>query len=354
MRSPSWTSDLSTVIAAVVLAMGFPSTAVAAGALAPCARLADLARTRPAGAWAEGMAALGPSLSIQKWGAPATPEALRIANLPLVKQALSVGDGLAAVQRLAPGVYVASAVAGTLDCESIVAVRAQRGGAVTKIASPPTFSDLCWTDGGAPGLVFGEPAFIETSAFADPGADEQHLEVTPWTGAGWGPSCRLSLRYRIAFRLSERFCGDAQVCAAAAPLAEGIAAAYARTKSGASFNYGPPPSKEAQALLASVGGARPDDMTPPPFSTFGAKARTGFTSYSYNGITLFPLMLDGRPYVAAIGYGGVGWREIGDSLFAVYRVEGGQLQPLAGFVTVRRITGLARAMVTRPEPPPPK
>ena len=91
-------------------------------------------------------------------------------------------------------------------------------------------------------------------------------------------------------------------------------------------------------------------MTTPPFSTFGVKAKTAFDTYSYNDVDLFSLRLAGASYIAAVGYGGVGWRMIGDTLIAVYSVENDKLKPLAGFVVVKSVTGLASAVVDRPKP----
>jgi hypothetical protein len=48
-------------------------------------------------------------------------------------------------------------------------------------------------------------------------------------------------------------------------------------------------------------------------------------------------------------YGGVGWREIGDSLLAIYQADGDQLKPLAGFVIAKSVTALASATVARPQ-----
>jgi hypothetical protein len=56
----------------------------------------------------------------------------------------------------------------------------------------------------------------------------------------------------------------------------------------------------------------------------------------------------GVTYVGLVGVGGVGWRQIGDDLLAVYEVEDGVLQPLAGIVVKRSVVGLASATVSRP------
>ena len=342
--------------ASIVIALSFaalvPHAAVAASnaGLAPCERLAAVARGRPQSIWAGGFKALSPELSLANWDE--TPLEKRLAVLPAVKTALADEDGgyKIFVQALALGLFVASDRPGTLECETFVFLKVAPGGAATVVDGPPAYTDQCWTDGGQAGRVFGQPAFVETSDFADPGADTRQVAITPWMGGGWGNPCRLTLTYRIAFTLTERFCGDAGVCAATAPLATKIAAAHAKAPSDAPFSFGPPPSADDQALLDRVGGAKPDEVGTPPFSTFGAKAKTAFDTYSYNDVDLFPLRLGGVTYVAAIGYGGVGWRMIGDSLLAVYSTSGDQLKPLAGFVVAKSVTGLASAVVDRPKP----
>jgi hypothetical protein len=343
----------SALIALTLTALDVSRTAAEPNAsLGPCQRLAEAARGRPQEAWSGGFAALNPQLTLAKWNDTLSPLETRLASLPAVKTALADKDGgyKVFVQPLAPGLFVASDTQGTLECQTFVFLKVGPDGKTTIIAGPPAYTDQCWTNAGQAGRLFGQTAFVETSAFADPAADTQQVAITPWTGAGWGPSCRLTLTYRIAFRLTERFCGEAAVCAAAAPLAADIAAAHGKASSDAPFTYGPAPSTDELALLERVGGGKPDEMTTPTFPTFGAKAKTPFDGYSYNDVALFPLRLKDAVYVAAIGYGGVGWREIGDSLLAVYAVDDDRLKPLAGFVVVKSVTGLASADVDRPTP----
>jgi hypothetical protein len=320
--------------------------------LAPCLRLAQAARDLAPAVWKDGFGALKPQLTLAKWEDKLSPLEARLAALPAVKTALADEDGgyKISVQLLAPGLFVASDTQGTLDCQSFVFLKVGPGGDAKIVTSPPAFTDLCWTDGGQAGRVFDQPAFIETSDFADPAADKQAIAITPWTGDAWGAPCRLTLTYRIKFALTERFCGDAAVCAAVAPLAADIAEAHGKSSADAPFAYGPAPNADDLALLQRVGGAKPDEMSTPPFSTFGAKAKTAFDTYSYNDVDLFPLRLAGARYIAAVGYGGVGWRMIGDTLVAVYAVDDGRLKPLAGFVVAKSVTGLASAAVDRPAP----
>ena len=343
----------SAFIALGLLAFDVSRAVAAADAgLAPCQRLAEVAHGLAPAVWSDGFGALKPQLTLAKWDDKLTPLEARLAVLPAVKTALADEDGgyKISVQQLAPGLFVASDTQGTLDCQSFVFLKVGPGGDAKIVAAPPAFTDLCWTDGGQAGRVFDQPAFVETSDFADPAADKQAVAITPWTGDSWGSPCRITLTYRIAFATTERFCGDFAVCAAATPLAAGIAAAHGKASADAPFMYGAAPSADESALLQRVGGAWPDEMTTPPFSTFGVKAKTAFDTYSYNDVDLFPLRLAGASYIAAVGYGGVGWRMIGDTLVAVYSVDDDKLKPLAGFVVVKSVTGLASADVDRPAP----
>lgn len=328
--------------------------ATSAADLAPCEQLAAHARSLPDAAWINGFKTLSPQLTLADRDAKPSPLEAQLAALPSVRKALAAEDGSYKiyVERLATGLYVASDIQGTLDCETFVFLKTAPSGAATIVPGPPAFSEQCWTDSGAAGRVFGRPAFVETSDFPDPAGDQRRLEITPWTGDGWGPSCRLTLNYKIDFAVTERFCGDGDVCTAAMPFAANIAAAHGKAASDQPFDYGSPPTKEQAELLAKVGGAKPDEVATPVFPTFGEKAKTAFDGFSYNGVDLFPLRLKGVTYIAAIGYGGVGWRQIGDSLLAIYSVDGDQLKPLAGFVIARSVTGLASAAVERPAPDP--
>jgi hypothetical protein len=344
---------LPLILLVLVLALFGASHAAAQSAdLAPCERLATQARGLPDFAWVKGFKALAPQLALADRDAKLTPFEARLAGLASVKQALADEDGgyTVYVRQLAPNLFVASDSQGTLECETFVFLKTGPNGAATIVPGPPAFSERCWTDSGTAGRVFGQPAFVETSDFTDPAGDEQHLEITPWTGDGWGLPCQLTLTYRVSFAVTERFCGDGDVCTAATPFAADVAAAHGKAPTDQLFSYGPPLTHAQTDLLAKVGGGKPDEVATPVFPTFGEKAKTAFPGYSYNDVDLFPLKLKGVTYVAAIGYGGVGWRTIGDSLLAIYRVDGDQLKPLAGFVVVKSVTGLASATVDRPKP----
>jgi len=156
------------------------------GGLAACERLATAARGLPHEVWSDGFGALKAQLTLAKWEDRLSPLEARLAALPAVKTALADEDGgyKIFVQPLAPSLFVASDTQGTLDCQSFVFLKVAPGGDAKVVPGPPAFTDQCWTDAGQAGQVFGQPAFIETSDFADPAADKQAVAITPWTGDG--------------------------------------------------------------------------------------------------------------------------------------------------------------------------
>jgi hypothetical protein len=117
---------------------------------------------------------------------------------------------------------------GTLDCEEEAFFRVGEDGRVTRLATPPSYDELCWTRGRDMGSFRGKPALIETETLDRPtlGMD---VEITPWAN-GWQASCRASLRYNDTFKLTETFCTDRAVCRAGAALAPGSRAPFPVTQ----------------------------------------------------------------------------------------------------------------------------
>lgn len=342
-------------VAAALASFVVLAPAVQARTLAPCDQLAAHARRLPASAWSDGYKALAADLRLASpvdW-----PVAKRIAASPRVLKALGDADASwdVKVTPLAGGaLYLASMTAGTLDCQQLQFVQVAPGGALVLADAPPTYGDLCWTSWAEIGRPLGAPALVEIESYDSAGPTQQKLEITPWTSKGWGEACRLTLTYQPAFTLTERFCGDAAVCAAVAPMAADIARRYSRQGNPARFRIQPPPDKAGAAAFAPFAGGPDGAPATPKFPTFGAKPATQLAEYSYSNVTLFPLTLSGATYVAAIGYGGVGWRDIGDMLLAIYAPQGDQLKPLAGFVVVRSVVGLESVDIGWPKPVPPQ
>ena len=321
-----------------------------------CSDLAIQARKLPASAWANGGSkGLASWLKLEKPNPEPTGGAARIAQLPEVKEAIGNEDGHWTVfteQLAGSDVYMATTIQGTLDCQNSVFVKAVAG-QTARVIDPPTQDDgtgLCWTQSGDFGQPLGRPAYIKHGAISQETVDED-IDIKPWTGIGWGAQCRLALRFRTTYPRTERHCDDAAVCKAADPIVDAVAEAYNHApgddRQTGKFIYGPKPSASALAMVGSVAGDRKSSAETPAFPDGSGAPGNGF---SYSGFALFPLTLNGQNYVAGIGHGGVGWRESGATLLAVYAVAGATLKPLAGYAFERKITGLTSAVATRRPP----
>jgi hypothetical protein len=349
-------------------ALGLASAALAAGAsspeiLAPCARLAARAHALQAkGAdWSKGSDALSPALEFAKSEAadlesdhPAPPgSVLAIAQLKLVRDALAdTGSTSAGVEHLAgTDLYEFTVLGGTLHCATNVFVRAPKGSKarLAKDPSPPSDdTELCWTRSGDLASVLGRPAYVEHGPVSAVILDED-VNVTPWTGSGWGRACRLELRFLTDYQVSERYCGDQAVCDEAERVARDVAIAYNRrrqTSAEPGFLYGPPAPEDVKAKVKAALSDRTDTDSP-DFPTFGTKNTDHPMSYS--GLEYFPLKLGATWRMAAIGREGVGWREGDNTLLIIYDAE--DSKPFASFVLPVKVTGLASARAVLPKRP---
>jgi hypothetical protein len=260
--------------------------------------------------------------------------------------------------------YMVGAVAGSAECQSAVFAEVDAHGTARLLSQPEGYTAPCWNVHGALGRVLGHPAYVESGTVSMTDGDTL-ARVTPWTGAGWGRVCQLTVRLRYRFVLARRFCGGSAACGAAQAIAVDVARAYRsyrhlprppRRSFGpdndvADFSYQPAavtgPAGSAAVTRAwhivrhrgqagYPGAVSLYGVYTSVFPTFGAKApNSGWNdSFSYVDFAMFPVRLDGHLYLGAVGYNGVGWREGADTLFALYEAPlPGQrrLAPVAGF-----------------------
>ena len=210
--------------------------------------------------------------------------------------------------------------------------------------------DLCWTTNGDLATLDGKPAFVVHDMILGTAPDD-HIIVTPWTGAGWGAACETVLYFDTTIGLSEHYCNDAEVCRRATAVARAIVAADDKKRAGggetARFTYGP---AAPAAVKAAIKPAQGGDTDTPDFPTFGAKTDDDHP-LSYSGFAYFPLKLGDAWYGAAIAREGVGWRESDDTLLIVYDLTSGWTKPLASFVLPVSVTRLGSARAVIPKPP---
>jgi hypothetical protein len=275
----------------------------------------------------------------------------------MVKKALDDADySVLEVEHLRKsGLFQVDNVEGTLHCHYLAFLRA--GKATRVVGAPPAErepGDLCWTNTGDLATLYGRPAFVVHDQFSGTLPDD-HIIVTPWTGAGWGAACETDLHFDTTVSISERYCGDVDVCRRAPPVAKSIVVAYDRKRSGkddiSGFMFGKAAPAPVQAVMQQALAGRSDTHTP-DFPTFGVKVKEEDEfNLSYNGFVYFPLELDGLWYGAAIARNGVGWREDDNTLLVIYDLEAGWTKPLASFVLPVSVTRLVSAKAIIPPPP---
>lgn len=319
-----------------------------------CDRLANFARKQPASAWATGDRALAPALVVDEARATSnkppkvTPLEAALARRKDVRDAISADGYEVFVDHLAgTDLYALSTVQGTLECQSTVLVLAPHGRPAKIIDAPKGGGDgeTCWRTSEGLGRAFGQPVHAVHDMIA-PTAQTADFTLTPWTGDRWAGPCKLELTFRASYTLFERRCGEEAICAPAEKHALDLALAYNQfveaKGDGAKFTFGPAPPKlkaEVAALIASQDS--PETWTP-DFPAFTGKTVED-RPISYSGFAMFPIVLEGREFVAALGHEGVGWRDSENTLVAFYDLKNGVLKSLAGYVVVRSLAALTKA-----------
>jgi hypothetical protein len=259
---------------------------------------------------------------------------------------------LVEVQHVDGPVWRTYQVAGTAACATETFFSVRSDGVLNAIETPATFGDLCWGSNRQIGSVGGRPALIEQEVREHPlpGLD---VEITPWT-SGERATCKVAIRFNDAFHVTERFCKDRSLCRAAEPLAPKLAEALARAADGNTLAaVAPPPADTARALAARLlevkESIESDHLGYTMLPTFGAKPRTEYATYAGN-IEVALVDIAGQTLIARVGIGGVGWREIGDYLIALYSDDTQRLDPVASFVVERQTTGLQSVTTSVPQP----
>lgn len=248
------------------------------------------------------------------------------------------------IQHVEGGPWRAVALQGTAHCTFERFFTRNSDDTLSSIATPEAYGNLCWSSWRDVGIIAGKPALIEQEEQDHPlmGLD---VEITPWSAAEWTKACRVSIRFNDAFRVAEQFCSDHQaVCSSAQSLAPKLAQALARVVDGKTLgDVSPPTPVEAKDFDARLASAKKAFETHDPgdavLPTFGANPRTEFPYYgSTDAVVLVDV--DGKTYIARVGIGALGWRDIGDYLVAIYSDDQNGLNPVASYVVQRRVSGL--------------
>lgn len=342
-----------------------------AAAAAPlCEQLASQARGLPETAWRAENSPLRELLRFESRPQVRAPAALQreLRHSPELREALGItSDSAFEIERLSgTQVYRVDAFGGSANCQSSVFYQIKTKGKPRRISAPFEASP-CATQSGAFGHPLGQAAYVvyrSSSALSQ----DQVIQLAPWTVRGWGAACKLSLSFRVAYRISREFCADPAVCTSARQTALALARAYGKTREPeleqeahdkAMEERGLDTSRwtEGRALDEAFSQAlrRMDSQIEGPqsieFPSFDADPRSleVFTSsYANVDVRKVPLLLNGQWALAVVGKAGVGWRESTVTLVSLFLLKDGQFQSAAGFQVQAERARLREALAAQP------
>lgn len=336
----------------------------AAGAVAPslapslCTRLADEARRAPAATWAQ-------PKPLSAWIQPAppsppSPTVTALANDARWRDLLAASESQPMPVQQLPGspVYLLDEIAGTAHCQSLVLVEAQPGKPSRQLKPPFDLEgmSLCMTQSAGFARVLGQPAFVVGGAPSMTSPDLDY-RIATWTGKAWAPGCSIRLRRQTAMVVAQRFCAPGSpVCEAGEPVAQRLAQAYEAARAAnrpldeTAFNGGGrPDAAVAAALNPPLAEPGAVGHMNPPFPLFGADEQrldAMLTVFSNADPRVLPVRVGARWWLAVVGRSGVGWREGGAVLVALFAPPGRAVDGVASYQFRIGPTGLRDVAVT--------
>lgn len=323
-----------------------------------CSRLADEIRQAPAATWTQA----DPLSAWVQRAQPATasPTVSALAGDARWHDRLSVPESrpLPVQQLEGTPIYMVDEVAGSAACQSLLLIHAQPGQPAREIAPPFDLDgadmSLCTTQSAGFARVLGQPAFIVGGApfMTSPDLD---YRIATWSGGAWTQRCRLTVRRTTAMTVGQRYCAPGgKVCDAGQPVARRLAQAYEAARAARkpldalAFNGGRQAGDEVAASLgvspADAGAAASEGN--PLFPLFGADERrldAMLTVFSNADARRLPVLVDDHWWLAVVGRAGVGWREGGAVLVALFAPPGRLADAAASYQFLVRPVGLLNA-----------
>lgn len=225
-------------------------------------------------------------------------------------------------------------------CSQAMYLRRSRGGASRVLAVPILNPAPCRRFGQRRALatVLGQPAYVESDRLDFTNSDAL-LRIVPWLGRDWGRVCPLAIRFSDQATLTHRpYChADRAVCAAAGGVAPALGRRYrfyvissvtavTARRAAPDIQFGNSLTGRQWRLigrgqrLAAARALAPANGAPPWLPD----------QLSLRAVEYFPLQLNGRSYLGAVGPG----PHANALLFGVFRVPRARsrwLHPLAVF-----------------------
>ena len=286
--------------------------------------------------------------ALSRSGRNLSPVEKRLVNDPDLRQEFSIGPEEAlGIERLAgTDVYRIDSFKGTANCQYMVFIKASAGQPLRRL-SLPFKAELCTTQYGHFGNVFGQPVFVVGGQVAM-GELARTYTISGWNGRrqGWTQACELRLEFEQRLKLSGSYCSsEAPLCKAAASLAPAIVEAFGKTSplDPLAFANGLEPPDALMELVSY------ESNTLPEFPTFGAKtegtANPFLTTFSYSKAPArLALWIEGRWWLGVVGVAGIGWRESMTALVVISAISDAGPAPVASFQVDKLTAGPARAL----------
>ncbi len=229
--------------------------------------------------------------------------------------------------------HVAVAEEGTAYCQSFVFFTDSNGQADLADA-PPVVRDR--PDGDLICSGFGVYAFAgeierQPVLFVETGSDlHDDISVTPWRDGHWQQACTVGVDFSAQFAVKLKSCKDLD-CARTGEQVRTLVTQYDKDPKEFARN-----AAADEKFKSSLTG-------PSELPSFGQPVDTPLTFGEESDVVR--VSLDGKDYIARVGHGAIGWRRYPDYLFVLYRVTGGDLDPVAGFQVAKTRGGPTSVVV---------
>ena len=193
-------------------------------------------------------------------------------------------------------------------------------------------------------MIGGKPAlWIEQSGDFSNALARSTVSILPLSDAVFAPSCTVTIDYVVSDQATHAFC-DGMDCVPLIRTAEVLAMRLRQDETAESLGMGMIRNENESNEYRRMTELAAADRQPAELPTFGVAVDTPYVTFA--GQVTFPVRLDRDSiYLARLGHGGLGWRQIGDTLLALYRLREGRLAPAASVYLSARRTGILGVMV---------
>ncbi|MET0330321.1 MAG: lysozyme inhibitor LprI family protein [Dyella sp.] len=255
-----------------------------------------------------------------------------------VEQAAAAGDPLHWLHLPGANLGAFYSVGGTLYCANYTMYTTDADGVAHPLETPPLWQDGCWTVSDQLLRIAGQVVILRQDSGE---TDSLDLAAQVWDGQRLLPQSRLLIRFDRQLTLEAAGCASGD-CADFGALALKLARRYdARPLPGtldaslsaadqASFQQLLQLATAEQTTQAATAMGDGQVCALSCLSLSGQKAPSDAYGNFGSEATWFPIRWRGELMLGRIGHGHIGWRVWDGWLVGLWRLQQGQLQPVAG------------------------